>query len=238
MIVKILGTTRYRWAIVVLSVVIAIWLCNFLRNTWIERTTFDCNQPPAGVIRFTLSSGQNDGRLYEWKGRTFRQIGTTPIGKEMVGPYAKESYYNPTIWGAEVQGINRQAVGAGSFLSTPYAISPDHKWLVAALGPEFNYSDGIAFLSPDTSKIFGTVNFHEAINAMAWDPLSQLVVVVSHSESYGVNPLSLFGALFGHPIPYSNVTLKVIEPSGATRCTIHPARGLPFAGGYVRWDKQ
>jgi len=223
-------------ALPLLFTLIAIYLGYRLVSAWIEKSAFDCSQPPEGVIRFTLSSGRNDARLYEWHGKEFHQVGTTPIGKGMVVPYPKESYYNPTYWGADVQGIDRQAGGAESLLSTPYAISPDRKTFVAGLGPEFDFSERIAFLSMDTSKLVGKVDFHEAIDAVAWDPLSRAVVVLSHSERYGLNPLALLAATAGHPIPYANLTLSVVEPNGATRCTIHPARGLMHGGGYVRWD--
>ena len=167
MLMKILDIMRRHWALTLLSVVIAIWLGNSLFDVWIERSTFACNQPPEGIIRFTLSSGRDDGRLYEWQGKTFHQVGTTPIGKEMVMPYAEESYDNPTIWRTAVQGINRQAGGSGSLLRTLYAISLDRKWFVAALGPEFDLPDRVAFLNPGTSKLLRTVDFHGAINALA-----------------------------------------------------------------------
>jgi hypothetical protein len=228
-------TTR-KLVLPLLFILISIYLGHRLVNAWIEKNTFECSQPPGGVIRFTISSGRNDARLYEWRGTVFRQVGTTPIGRQLVAPYPEGSYYNPYYWGTEVQGINRKTEDAGSILSTPYAVSPDRQRFVAAVGQEFNYSEIIEFLEIDNSKIFGSVNLHKAINSIAWDPQSHFVVVLFHSERYGLNPLSLFGALFGHPVPYSNISLKIIEPTGATVCTIHPAHALPYGGGYVRWD--
>jgi hypothetical protein len=219
-----------------LFILITIYLGYRLVNAWIEKNTFDCSKPPDGVIRFTLFSGRNDARLYEWRGTVFRQVGTTPIGQQLVAPYPEGSYHNPYYWGAEVQGIDRRTGDAGSILSTPYAVSPDRQKLVAAVGQEFNYSEMMEFLRIDNSKIIASINLQKYINAIAWDPQSHFVVVLFHSERYGLNPLSLFGALFGHPIPYSNISLKIIEPTGATVCTIHPAHGLPYGGGYVRWD--
>jgi hypothetical protein len=237
-VINIVDATRRRPALAALCVLATIYLGHFLVDRWIENTTFDCAQPPSGVIRFILSSSRKDVRIYEWHGEDFRQVDTTPLDKEMAGLYPKGSYYNPTFWGADVQGIDRQVGGAESLLSTPYAISPDRKKLVAGLGPEFNFSERIAFLNLSTSKVIGIVDFHEAINAVAWDPLSQAVVVLSHSETYGLNPLALLAATAGHPVPYANLTLRIVEPNGATQCTIHPARGLAFGRGYVRWDKR
>jgi hypothetical protein len=155
----------------------------------------------------------------------------------MVAPYPEGSYYNPYYWGAEVQGINRKTRDAGSILSTPYAVSPDRQKLVAAVGQDFDYSEMMEFLEIDNSKIIASINLHhKSINAIAWDPQSHFIVVLFHSEQYGLNPLSLFGAMFGHPIPYHDMTLKVIESTGATVCTIHPAHGLAYGGGYVRWE--
>jgi hypothetical protein len=62
----------------------------------------------------------------------------------------------------------------------------------------------MAFLSVNTSKIIGKIDLHEAINAVAWEPQSRAVVVLSHSETYGLNPLALVAATAGHPIPYAN----------------------------------
>jgi hypothetical protein len=202
---KLLTTRKSALLLVTL---IATYMGYRLVITWIEKTTFDCSQPPEGVIRFTLSAGGDDARLYEWHGTAFHEVGTTPKGQKTVAPYAPGSYYNP--YSVNVPGVYHQADDPGSVLTTPFAISPDAKRLVAGLGPEFNFPERIAFQNLGASQITGTVNFHEAINAVAWDPSSKSAVVLSHTERYGLNPLALLSATKKPPSASGTMSISAV----------------------------
>jgi hypothetical protein len=53
------------------------------------------------------------------------------------------------------------------------------------------------------------------ISGFAWAPNSHSVAVLNTSERYGKNPLEIFSALTGHPVPHDTIYLDVFDPRAA-----------------------
>jgi hypothetical protein len=50
------------------------------------------------------------------------------------------------------------------------------------------------------------------IRGFVWAPNSHSVALLNISERYGKNPLEIFSALTGHPVPHDTIYLDVLDP--------------------------
>ncbi len=205
-----------------------------------EPKQVDCARPPSGTIRFTLTGGGDEAALYEWAGSSFRRVGVSPAGKDLLSGFKPGSFYEWNYWGADVGDISRRAADSDTILSTPYAVSRDGNWFVAGVVSTDDRNAApsrLVVLRRDSSVIVRTLERSDSIDAVAWSPDSDAIVVLSRAERYVKKTLrQRFAAAIGHPIPYAQITVSVLGRDGTLRCSIVPSENLPYGVGYVRWD--
>lgn len=74
--------------------------------------------------------------------------------------------------------------------------------------------------------------------AAAWAPDSQSVAILNYSEHTGVNPLELFEAVSGHPVPHDTVYLDLLDVhTGKIREFLIRKNILYVLGNIEGWTK-
>lgn len=200
--------------------------------------TVSCAQPPSGAIRFAVLSSADQATVFEWKGSTYRQVGTEPTGPTLVDKFPDGAIYKWNYWGRDVAGVHRKLTGKGE-LSTPYAMKRDGTLLAAGLQLEGEYSSAprVALVRPHDGGLQSIIEMARPVLSLAWSPTSDQLVVVTATERYGNSTArERFSSAIGHPIPYSDIALSIVALDGSVVCSIDPASNLDYGNGYVRWD--
>jgi hypothetical protein len=191
-----------------------------------------------GVIRFAVRSDKTTANMYEWSGKTYRELGSEEMDKRFFSTFKAGSNHQWNFW--ELANVNRTVVGPGTLLSTPYSMDPGEKILAAGLerkGDDIDEPTEFVFLEVATSRIIKRVEVGRSIVGLSWDPNSAAVVVMSRVERYGKKSLrERLAAAIGHPISYDDIFLDVIGVDGAAHCSVAPASSIPYGTGLVRWD--
>jgi hypothetical protein len=177
-------------------------------------------------LKFRNYAGQwnlviDQGNLSQWKNLPEAPREATSA----IGPYGAENLVPP-------EGYNYQG---------PYLVSPDKRFIVASLVKKIPYEHlPTTFLIVDvrTEKTVSQLHLTNeyVIDGFAWSPDSSWIAVLKSRDRFKWwRPVDFLSALAGHPIPYSEFQLDVVDLECNVIASARLVRDLPSASGDVVW---
>jgi hypothetical protein len=127
-------------------------------------------------------------------------------------------------------------------LTCPCAASAGDEWIAAGARPHGEYAvvayDVVILRGapPRQSVVRITRPRTEYIGAIAWSPDGELLAVLSVEERTSKSPLSLLGALAGHPTPLHSFRVQVYRRDGQLAGSTAYIRGFVAARGSLCWS--
>ena len=173
------------------------------------------------------------------------EVENMPAGTPTERPTYEGNYYADASgqWGPEVSSIQRHLI-AGSRLSTPYLLSPDHSWLLAAAYPVSRGEPGItpsvvALIDMAKRSVVATIPVSQPsggvawIESFAWHPRSEAFAVLKISQVEGAK--SLKALISPHPALYQTFEVMVYDIHGNQRCSTTVARDITTGSPRITW---
>jgi hypothetical protein len=130
---------------------------------------------------------------------------------------------------------------SGFSLGKPTALSHDAKSIAAAMRAERGdanaVSDVIGILDKSTGRLHSSYKLRKGLHveALAWAPSSDAIVVLSAEDSSGKSGRDLLSAMSGHPVSYLSFNLHLVNRDGALVGETGVATGMRAGFGYVSW---
>ncbi|MEF8770625.1 hypothetical protein [Candidatus Accumulibacter contiguus] len=198
-------------------------------------------QIPEGRIRATVT-GSEEYWVYEWYGRLVNLVQNNKQPLSVLGTAPEGAVYGGK-WNLQKSSNPQEIMGRESRLDTPFAVSADGGWLVAAIYPpsgqlSLSPSRKVALIERKTSRVARVVDAQREIMSLAWAPSGKyFAALVSRNvtDSKLKTPKDWFAKGIGHPIPYYSLGIAIFGLDGRLICEQHLKQKLAYGQGYLSW---
>jgi hypothetical protein len=120
--------------------------------------------------------------------------------------------------------------------------SPDNNFVVSCITTTRSPFRPLRFTVDDANgKQIMVIPVEEParIDGIAWAPDSKLIAVLVQGERYGKGPFDLLSALTGHPVPYTNYSVRVYAMDSTMVLSVpNVVKNLAYGRGALEWARE